>query len=269
MCEAVIPTELRLAGFRMKKLGEFGPVTHFCTAPHFPEERLPDFAGDAFIHPVLDRHRFLEKVLTAQGNPEVLLDRHPYRAIMTDQIFAAALPRIHHMLWSRRNDAGCVRVIDAMREINDPAYLHLHGLDGNNLALGMATTQSSRSEWSLRPDEASGAVTGPVSGRYKFHTKREVRPWWMVDLLTRHPIRAVRVFNRMDIPFRSNGLEVFVSADGRLWDLAGRHHGDAPFGGADGRPLDVAVNAEARFIRLELPGTGILHLDQVQVIGEA
>jgi hypothetical protein len=114
------------------------------------------------------------------------------------------------------------------------------------------------------------AVDTILVGRDRAYNRRFLlRPWWRVDLLARHPIRAVRVFNRMDIPFRANGLEVFASADGRRWDLAGCHHGETPFGGVDGRPLDVAIHAEARFVRLELPDTGILHLDQVQVIGEA
>jgi hypothetical protein len=142
-------------------------------------------------------------------------------------------------------------------------------LDGTNLARGKPAAQSSHSEWSLRPDEPSGAVTGPVSGRYRFHTELEARPWWMVDLLSRQYVATVRVFNRMDIPVRANGLQVFVSGTGREWWLAGSHHGETPFGGADGNPLDVEVDREIRFVRVELPGTGMLHLDQVQVCSAA
>ena len=268
MCEAVIPTELRLAGMNLMKLKALGDTTHFDTAPHYPEARLEDYSGLSFVHPVRDEQRFLARVFDAVELAEDLLDkRHPYRSIMTDALFAAALPGIFHAMWRASNDAGCRRVLAEMESVDDLAYRRLHGLDGSNLALGKPASQSSHSEWSLRPDEASGPVSGPVSGHFTFHTEREDRPWWMVDLLLIQYVSSVRIYNRMDIPSRANGLEVFVSVNGRQWDLAGRHTGTAPFGGADGKPLEVAVNREVRFVRTELPGPGILHLDQVQVLG--
>jgi hypothetical protein len=89
----------------------------------------------------------------------------------------------------------------------------------------------------------------------------------MVDLLSIEEVSSIKIFNRMDIPSRADGLEVFVSVDGRKWNLAGRHTGPEPFGGADGNPLEIAVNRGIRFVRVQLPGAGILHLDQVQVLG--
>jgi hypothetical protein len=268
MCEAAIPTELHLAGFRSVMLRQFGSTAHFDTMPHYPEARLGDYSNDAFIHPVLDHSRFLDKMLARPGTAADLLDRSPYRHLMTEDILATALPFIHHKAWAERSDAVCARVIEAMMRRDDPDYRKRHGLTGANLARGKPTAQSSLSEWSLRPDESAGAVTGPVSGRYRFHTQHEAQPWWMVDLLSRQRVALIRVFNRMDIPSRANGLQVFVSADGRQWRLAGRHESERPFGGADGHPLDVPVNADIRFARVELPGAGILHLDQVQVLAE-
>lgn len=88
----------------------------------------------------------------------------------------------------------------------------------------------------------------------------------MVDLGAIHPVSQVRIFNRLAFPLRANGLEVYVSRDGRNWDLAGCHRGDTPFGGSDGYPLDVTVDRAIRFVRVELPDKGVLHLDQVQVL---
>lgn len=269
MCEAVIPTELHLGGFRVKPLSDLGTLPHYGTAPHYPEERLPEYAHEAFVHPVLDTERFLERVFKSLPNPEDMLDQPPYRDILTDRLRAAAMPRIHHAAWSAGKTATCQRVIEAMRRVADPGYLRTHGLDGRNLALGRPASQSSISPWSLRPDEAGGPVTGPVTGRYTFHTQEEERPWWMVDLLSRQTVGSVRVFNRMDIPWRANGLELHVSGDGRHWQLAGTHDGTSPFGGADGYPLTIPVDRPVRFIRLELPGVAILHLDQVQVLPPA
>ena len=266
MCEAVIATELHLGGFRLMKLDELGAVTRYGTSPHYPEERLPEYASEAFVHPVLDRKRFLDRMFRNLPDPAVLLDDHPFRDIMTDGLMAEALPRVHHAVWRAQDEAACRRVIDAMRRVPDAAYRRLHGLDGRNLALCKPATQSSTSEWSLRPDEASGAVAGPISGLYRFHTRAEEQPWWMVDLQTVQQIGDVRVFNRMDFRSRANGLQIFVSYDGRRWELAGRHDTEAPFGGADGHPLAIPVHRPARFVRAELPAHGILHLDQVQVL---
>jgi hypothetical protein len=79
----------------------------------------------------------------------------------------------------------------------------------------------------------------------------------------------VRVFNRMQNAQRANGMRGYVSLDARQWTLAGVHLGPEPFGGVDGRPLDVAVGRAVRFVRLEIPRTDHLHLDQVQVIAGA
>ncbi|MBS0641519.1 MAG: hypothetical protein JSS43_16760 [Proteobacteria bacterium] len=268
MCEAVVPTELHLAGFHLVPLSQLGSAVHFSTAPYYPEERLAAFAQEDFVHPVLDEDRFLERMFRAVPIAEEVLDHPPYRDILTDRLRAAAMPRIHHAAWSAGRTAVCQRVLEEMRRVPDSGYLRLHGLDGANIALGKPAAQSSVSEWSLRPDESGGPVTGPVTGCHTFHTQQEERPWWMVDLLSRQPVQTIRVFNRMDIPSRANGLEAYVSADGRQWDLAGTHQGE-PFGGADGRPLSIPVNRAIRFVRLELPGVGILHLDQVQVLKPA
>jgi F5/8 type C domain len=267
MCEAVIPTELHLGGFRLMRLNELGSTACYDTAPPRPEESLPDLTGEAFIHPVLDAQRFLRNIVACTPDPIALLDpSHPYRALLTGDAFLHALPYIHHTLWRTRDDQGRRRVVAIMRQSTDAAYLRLHGLDGNNLALGKPATQSSNGEWSLRPDEANGAVTGPVSGHFTFHTAAEERPWWTVDLLANQLVGLVRVFNRMDIAWRANVLEVLVSTDGSRWDRAGHHTGGGPFGGADGNPLEIAVNRSVRFVRLEIPRHDILHLDQVQVL---
>jgi hypothetical protein len=267
MCEAVIPTEYHLAGFRMMTLHELGSTACYDTAPPRPEEILPTLTHEAFIHPVLDRQRFVANLFRDLPDPSALLnDDHPYSRLLGSEGLAHALPRIHHHLYCARDDEGCRQIIARMRQSTDRAYLQFHGLDGNNLALGKPATQSSTCEWSLRPDEANGAVSGSVCGQFTFHTRFEYRPWWMVDLAAPQPVRLVRIFNRMDIASRANGLELYVSSDGRHWDMVGHHAGDAPFGGVDGNPLEIEVGHTIRFVRLELPREGILHLDQVQVL---
>jgi hypothetical protein len=267
MCEAVIPTELSLAAFRFMALRQLGSTTRYDSAPPWPESILPNLANEAFIHPVLDNMRAAAKMVDGMPDPARLLDQdHPLRQRIGEAAVLFALPLLHRHLYAAGDDAGCRRAIEQMRRSTDPSFRRTHSLDGANLALGRPAAQSSLSEWSRRPDEANGAVTGPVSGRHTFHTTFEEKPWWMVDLQSALPVGIVRVFNRLDIAFRALGLEVFVSADGRTWNLVGRHDPNTRFGGADGHPLDVTVDQTIRFVRLQLPRADYLHLDQVQVL---
>jgi hypothetical protein len=229
---------------------------------------LPALADEAFVHPVLDRPRFVVNLLRDTPNPLDLLNAdHPHHRLLGADGIVDVLPHLHHRFYAAGDDEGCRRIVARMGQVGDPEYLRLHGLVGSNLALGKPAMQSSTCEWSLRPDEAKGAVMGPVTGRFTFHTALEDRPWWMVDLLALQPVGRVRIFNRVDIlAVRANGLELYVSANGRRWDLAGRHEGAAPFGGVDGNPLEIDVDRTVRFVRVEVPWETILHLDQVQVL---
>lgn len=141
---------------------------------------------------------------------------------------------------------------------------------GPNLALGRHACQSNFSIYSRGIHEAGLAVNGEVTGSYAFHTPEEEQPWWMVDLGAKHPIEEITVYNRIDAcAERGYGVQVLASPDGERWTLLHEQAG-RPFGGADGRPLRVRPGRlVARFIRVKLPGTGILHLDQVEVHGLA
>lgn len=134
-----------------------------------------------------------------------------------------------------------------------------------NLAYKRPSTQSSMSQWS-RAGDAQGAVDGIKNGSYGFHTNREPRPWWQVDLGQVKPLTEIRVFNRLDYnPERSRTLHVLLSNDGSNWRLAYRHNGGI-FGGKDGKPLIVSLKGlSARFVRLQLDETTWFHLDEVEI----
>ncbi|MGD0897288.1 MAG: hypothetical protein ABR915_05585, partial [Thermoguttaceae bacterium] len=86
------------------------------------------------------------------------------------------------------------------------------------------------------------------------------------------PLERALIFNRMDdmkAAGRAANLRLLLSDDAKTWREAYRHDGKA-FGGADdGKPLAVALDgAAARFLRIQLPGTDYLHLDEVEVYGK-
>ena len=69
-----------------------------------------------------------------------------------------------------------------------------------DVARGDKATQSSTG-WN---GPASRAVDGNTDGRYGkrsvTHTRKEENPWWQVDLGKDHFIKAIKVFNRKEIP---------------------------------------------------------------------
>ena len=139
---------------------------------------------------------------------------------------------------------------------------------GGSIATDAVASQSSLSRHSSGPDDAAGVLRRPRLSRFNFHTDLEVNPWWMADLRKPCRIEEVRVYNRRDVAQeRAFGLRIFLSQDARTWEMihdqAGVPFRDPPFA-----PLRVFCDgAAARFVRLELPGEAIFHLNQVQVFG--
>ncbi|MFA6545511.1 MAG: discoidin domain-containing protein [Limisphaerales bacterium] len=135
-----------------------------------------------------------------------------------------------------------------------------------------------RTESQLAPslstrDDAAGGCDGVTNGKWGFHTGQEANPWWQVDLGQAAPLAQVRLWNRSDTEGaaqRAAKFRIFLSNDGKEWREAYQHNGNVFYGYRmpDRSPLVVKLaNAEARFVRIQLPGTTFLHLDEVEVIG--
>ncbi|HEY1384299.1 MAG TPA: discoidin domain-containing protein [Dongiaceae bacterium] len=138
-----------------------------------------------------------------------------------------------------------------------------------NVAVHGIASQSSISDG----DDRHGPMTG-ISGRTDseqfFATQYQANPWWMVDLRSGWPVDVIRLHNRPDAESRrACRIMVSVSADGQDWTtvLAGVHF----FGDADAPgPLEIRLRgvSNVRFVRLELPDSGVLSLRQVEILVE-
>jgi len=147
-------------------------------------------------------------------------------------------------------------------------------VDGRrNLALGRPALQSSTSKYSYDEAparDAQGGCNGFITGFYGFTTAQEAEPWWMVDLGAMMPVREVVIYNPLlaagDLSRRSAKLRIKLSDDSVAWKTVfARTEGEA-IGGADGLPLRVPLTDQAaRYVRVDLPGTNVLHLDEVEV----
>ncbi len=130
-----------------------------------------------------------------------------------------------------------------------------------NLALGGVATQSS--EYPTTSYPASRAIDGltPDAHASNFtHTATEAKPWWQVDLRAPSPIGRVNVWSRNCCRERLQNVEVSLSDDGVTW----RETMTVP--GILGMPSTLDFGGlVARFVRVQLPSTGPLHLGEVEV----
>ena len=143
-----------------------------------------------------------------------------------------------------------------------------------NLALHKLASQSSTAtQWSGNWSASRGVDEVKTGNIFDggFHTDNEKNPWWQVDLGTRHDLNYVLLYNRQDCCMeRAKTLEVLLSDDGQSWQSVYKHDGSIFGGGADGHPLKVDLNGQkARFLRVQLRETNWLHLDEVEVYGNA
>ena len=141
-----------------------------------------------------------------------------------------------------------------------------------NLALGKTATQSSTLA-GYGFGGASAAVDGNTDGNFfdgsVTHTNSEAGAWWEVDLGASANITSIVISNRTDCcSDRLNDYRVYVS--------------DTPFNSAQLRSgwsshqtvapnpsTTISVNAQGRYVRIQLTGTNSLTLAEVQVIGTA
>jgi hypothetical protein len=149
---------------------------------------------------------------------------------------------------------------------------------GSNLALGKPATQSD----SLQP--ASGAalaLDGNTDGNFydgsvASTSGRNPNDWWQVDLGASATVSSVVVWNRTDCcGFRLNDYWVFVSDTPFLSTdtpatLQNRPGTFASHQAAAPNPFTaILVEAQGRYVRVQLSGQNYLSLAEVQVFGTA
>jgi hypothetical protein len=118
-------------------------------------------------------------------------------------------------------------------------------------------------------EDAIGGCDGIKDGQWGFHTSEGREPWWQVDLGSAETaVQRIVVWNRPQAPERAARLRILLSDDGRAWRTVYQHDGTVFIGSTDQRPLTVTLETtRARFVRIQLPGTAFLHLEEVEVFG--
>ena len=145
----------------------------------------------------------------------------------------------------------------------------------SNVALGATALQSS----TYGSGVANLAIDGNTTGSSPWtpdlqHTTNELTPWWEVDLGSEYILEEIRLFNRTDgFQSRLQNFYVFVSnvpfsASATLDDLLNDLNiSNEYFDGSAALEEIVTLNTNGRYLRIQLSGSGILHLAEVQIMG--
>ena len=112
--EVFIPTEVARAGMTWLSLADFGDVSRCDWFPPTMEEDLRPSDGDAFLHPVLDRRRYVSSMLYNRGSlapGELYLAlsrfrREEYAKLIWPAARQVAVRRIQHKLLQWRHEVG-------------------------------------------------------------------------------------------------------------------------------------------------------------------
>jgi hypothetical protein len=116
--------------------------------------------------------------------------------------------------------------------------------------------------------DAAGGCDGAKTGEWGFHTAHQKHPWWQVDLGEAIRLERVVLYNRCQsgMAERAARIIVLLSHDGHQFTAAYQHDGTTFWGKSGGEPLTVRLDGRrARFVRVQLPRTDYLHLDEVEV----
>ncbi len=161
---------------------------------------------------------------------------------------------------------GPARMGTAAEAIITPAQIEADFLKQNELREHPRPAPS-RSKSIAPQEDARGGVDGHKDGKWGFHTQNEDRPWWQVDLGQSLGLGRIVLYNRCDATAaRTARILVLLSDDGQEFRPVYQHNGAVFYGFTDQKPLDVPLQgAQARYVRLQLPGKSYFHLDEVEI----
>jgi len=143
------------------------------------------------------------------------------------------------------------------------------------LSRGKPCTQSTISEWSTGAtleEDAGAAVNGKIDGTQKFHTQKEINPWWQVDLEEICSVTRIVIYNAaFHTRDRLRNFELLASDNASDWGMIHVKADDEPVGSLLTGPfiVDFAPPLSFRYLRIMMLGENFFHLDQVEIYGEA
>ena len=265
-CEPFVPSVGMRAGLSFSEISEFVDTTHLNYRPRIALDDPRANRPGALAHSVLGRRPFIRSVI-AENEPRDFFfpgsDVHEALSVYPLEDYADQL----HAAFAARSDHAAMN-----RFRPHPAPEWFPDMPDFDLALCKPSLVSSTSAWSRTDDpirEAAGANGAQLLDDHGFHTNREHEPWWLVDLLEDCDVHTVAIVNRAGQTARFVNFYVESSGDSHQWRIE-HVKIDANEVSADPAAphrIDFAEPFRARFVRIRLIGSGILHLRRIQIFG--
>ncbi|MCX5139817.1 alpha-L-fucosidase [Streptomyces sp. NBC_00338] len=148
------------------------------------------------------------------------------------------------------------------------------GSEMRNVALDTKPVQSSTYEGGTADRAVDGNVDGNWAGNSVSHTAQEEQPYWQTDLGKSQTLTKVAAWNRTDCcAERLTDFWVLVSDSpitARTLAEAKAQKGvtATKVAGTAGRTAEVPLHRKARYVRVQLEGTGYLALAEVQAFND-
>jgi hypothetical protein len=146
--------------------------------------------------------------------------------------------------------------------------IELKGIEtvvNTNVALNKTATQSTLDAGGVPSRAVDGNTSGVWANNSVTHTLSAAQSWWQVDLGASFIIDSIRVWNRTDCcSDRLTNFDVMLGLDGTTWPSI------TNYATQGGTPTKFFYNGYvARYVKVQLRGTNILSLAEVEVFGRA
>ena len=145
----------------------------------------------------------------------------------------------------------------------------------SNLALNQPARQSSTYGNGLASYANDGNTLGSTPWAADLqHTQRETQPWWEVDLGTKSQIDQIILYNRSDV-YQNRLRNFYVLASDEPLDststldelLNDPAIQSLHFPGTVGSSENIQTDLIGRYVRIQLSGSSLLHMAEVEVMG--
>ncbi len=282
-CEGYIATQVKIDGFRIQNLSAIVNTDSYDWWPPYHEKELVLSSENAIIHPVLSGTRFVNSLLRYDFMPILSwFDRgSTLRTKLSYESDEIVLPAMLKKLFSKKLFRAAIYLVNIVDRNKMSSVVNLLVGDRQSelecinsiLPRTASAWQSSHSQWSRgasREEDAIGALSGPPSGRYSFHTALEINPWWMCDLGDLFLTAQFIIHNRLDAErARAKTLALHVSLDAKAWTPIVFPDNDLQYQIKNNLPIEMSLQEKmvVRYIRIESEGIQFLHLDKLFIRG--
>ena len=267
-CEAFLPTVLKaIPNVRFAEVSDFAITDNLRFRPRISLNDPRANQPGSLVHSVLGGKRFIETVLAKHPAQDFFREESELRVSLLLEAASTDIAVPLYQAFATQHDYGGMGLL-----WNEPVIRDALAKATVDVAFCKPALSSSVSSYSRHKDrelDACGANGDQVAHDFGFHTAREDAPSWMVDLLSEHQIEEVTIVNRLNEPERFRTFRIETSCDGDRWTTRFEQT----------VPSDVSSDVEspwrqrfdgpfpARFLRVVLIGSGVLHLRRIQVFG--